>query len=89
MLSLGDYEKAKRYGERSHAEALSADDAVWQLNAKVLIAHSQTKLRQYREAEQTFNEALTLAREQSKKNFHVQKSTKSNFQRFKVYQVRF
>lgn len=62
----GDYDKSKRYGERSYAEAVSANDPVWQLNAKVLIAHSQTKLRNYREAETTFNEALTLAKDQSK-----------------------
>lgn len=66
--SVGDYEKAKRHGEQSLQEAIDASDAVWQLNAKVLIAHSQTKLRQYRDAEQTFSEALTLARDQSKSN---------------------
>jgi hypothetical protein len=36
------------------------------LNAKVLVAHSETKLRQYREAEQTFDEALVLAKDQRK-----------------------
>lgn len=42
------------------------NDPIWQLNAKVLVAHSQTKLRQYREAEQTFEEALVLAKDQRK-----------------------
>ncbi len=36
------------------------------MNAKVLVAHSETKLRQYREAEQTFDEALVLAKDQRK-----------------------
>lgn len=62
----GDYERSKRYGERSYTEAVDVDDPVWQLNAKVLVAHSQTKLRQYREAEQTFDEALVLAKDQRK-----------------------
>ncbi|UJR35342.1 hypothetical protein I4U23_028101 [Adineta vaga] len=63
-FGLGDYERAKRYGERSYVEAVAVNDPVWQLNAKVLVAHSQAKLRQYREAEQTFEEALALARDQ-------------------------
>ncbi|CAF1384950.1 unnamed protein product [Adineta steineri] len=63
-FGLGDYERSKRYGERSYVEAVAVNDPVWQLNAKVLVAHSQAKLRQYREAEQTFEEALTLARDQ-------------------------
>ena len=60
----GDYERSKRYGERSYAEAVAAKDPVWPLNAKVLIAHSQAKLRQYRQAEDTFKEALELAQNQ-------------------------
>lgn len=62
----GDYERAQKYGERSYAAAVEVNDPIWQLNAKVLVAHSQTKLRQYREAEQTFEEALVLARDQRK-----------------------
>jgi hypothetical protein len=65
-LCLGDYERARRYGERSFNEAVDVNDPVWQLNAKVLVAHSQTKLREYREAEQTFDEALVLAKDQRK-----------------------
>ncbi|CAF0762513.1 unnamed protein product [Rotaria sp. Silwood1] len=64
-FGLGDFERSKRYGERSFTEAVAVNDAVWQLNAKVLVAHSQTKLRQYREAEQTFDEALSLAKDQN------------------------
>ncbi|CAF3582320.1 unnamed protein product [Rotaria sordida] len=64
-FGLGDFERSKRYGERSFTEAVAVNDAVWQLNAKVLVSHSQTKLRQYREAEQTFDEALTLAKDQN------------------------
>ncbi|CAF2535221.1 unnamed protein product [Rotaria sp. Silwood2] len=64
-FGLGDFERSKRYGERSFTEAVAVNDAVWQLNAKVLAAHSQTKLRQYREAEQTFDEALSLAKDQN------------------------
>ena len=41
-------------------------DPIWQLNAKVLVAHSETKLRQYRDAERTFDEALVLAKDQRK-----------------------
>ncbi|CAF1123841.1 unnamed protein product [Adineta ricciae] len=63
-FGLGDYERAKRYGERSYVEAVAANDPIWQLNAKVLVAHSETKLRQYRDAEKTFEEALELARDQ-------------------------
>ena len=68
---LGDYERAKRYGERSFHEAVDVGDPVWQLNAKVLVAHSQAKLRQYREAEQTFDEALVLAKDQRKFDFII------------------
>ncbi|CAF5213491.1 unnamed protein product, partial [Rotaria magnacalcarata] len=64
-FGLGDYERSKLYGERSFTEAVAVNDTVWQLNAKVLVAHSQTKLRQYREAEQTFVEALALAKDQN------------------------
>jgi hypothetical protein len=67
FLLKGDYERSKNYGERSFTEAVEVNDPVWQLNAKVLVAHSQTKLRQYREAEQTFDEALVLAKDQRKK----------------------
>ena len=63
---VGDFERSKRYGERSYTEAVEVNDPIWQLNAKVLVAHSQTKLRQYREAEQTFDEALILAKDQRK-----------------------
>ena len=66
LLYLGDYERSKYYGERSFTEAVAVEDPIWQLNAKVLVAHSQTKLRQYREAEKSFEEALTLAKDQSK-----------------------
>ncbi len=45
---------------------MEVNDPVWQLNAKVLVAHSQTKLREDREAEQTFDEALVLAKNQRK-----------------------
>jgi tetratricopeptide (TPR) repeat protein len=65
-FGLGDYERSKRYGERSYTEAVDVSDPVWQLNAKVLVAHSQTKLREYRDAEQTFDEALVLAKDQRK-----------------------
>ena len=47
-------------------EAVAVKDFVWQLNAKVLVAHSQTRLREYREAEKTFDEAFNLAKDQSK-----------------------
>lgn len=67
-FGLGDYERSKRYGERSFHEAVDVGDPVWQLNAKVLVAHSQAKLRQYREAAQTFEEALALAKDQRVKN---------------------
>ncbi len=63
---IGDYERSKRYGERSYIEAVEVKDPIWQLNAKVLVAHSETKLRQYREAERTFDEALVLAKDQRK-----------------------
>ncbi|CAF1646302.1 unnamed protein product, partial [Didymodactylos carnosus] len=63
-FGLGDYERSQAYGNRSFTEAVEVSDPVWQLNAKVLVAHSQTKLRQYREAEKTFDEALVLAKDQ-------------------------
>ena len=66
VFRSGDYERSKRYGERSYVEAVAANDPVWPLNAKVLIAHSQAKLRQYRQAEGTFKEALELAQNQRK-----------------------
>ncbi len=40
-LELGNYEKAKEYGEKSLASAQEADDPVWQLNATVLIAQAE------------------------------------------------
>jgi hypothetical protein len=53
---------------------VEVNDPVWQLNAKVLVAHSQTKLREYREAEQTFDEALVLAKDQRKFIFKKNKT---------------
>ncbi len=43
-LELGNYEKAKEYGEKSLASAQEADDPVWQLNATVLIAQAEGRL---------------------------------------------
>jgi len=57
--------KAKEYGEKSLEEAKKAGDEVWQLNASVLIAQSQTKLGEFGEAIESFRSALDMARLQN------------------------
>ncbi len=47
-LELGNYSDAKDFGEQSFEAALEADDAVWQLNASVLIAQADGMLFKFK-----------------------------------------
>lgn len=40
-LEMGDFSNAKEYGEKSLSAAEDAEDDLWELNARVLIAQSQ------------------------------------------------
>ena len=42
-LELNDATEAKQYGDRSLEVALEANDSLWQLNAKILVAQSESK----------------------------------------------
>lgn len=43
-LELGEYNEAKDYGEKSIDAAKDADDAGWQLHARVLVAQSEGRI---------------------------------------------
>ena len=47
-LELGDNAKAKDFGEKSLVAAKDAEDDVWQLNAGVLVAQAEGKVRKER-----------------------------------------
>ncbi|XP_071967781.1 outer dynein arm-docking complex subunit 4 [Engystomops pustulosus] len=61
-LELEILEEAKGYGERSLQEAEEAGDVEWQLNASVLVAQAQVKLKDYQSAVISFEKALEKAR---------------------------
>lgn len=44
-LELGHYQEARDFGEKSFKAAQEAGDDMWQLNASVLIAQSEGKIR--------------------------------------------
>jgi hypothetical protein len=41
---MGQYDKAKDFGEKSSAKAVKAEDDMWKLNATVLIAQAEGPL---------------------------------------------
>lgn len=61
-LELKYYQDAKEFGQRSLAAAEQADDKVWQLNATVLAAQAEVKLGDLKDALQSFEKALDLAK---------------------------
>ncbi|XP_066442606.1 outer dynein arm-docking complex subunit 4 [Eleutherodactylus coqui] len=61
-LELELLEEARNYGVRSQYEAEEARDAEWQLNASVLVAQAQVKLKDYQSAVTNFENALEKAR---------------------------
>lgn len=61
-LELKYYQDAKEFGQKSLAAAEQAGDKVWQLNATVLEAQAEVKLGDLREALQSFEKALDLAK---------------------------
>jgi tetratricopeptide (TPR) repeat protein len=61
-LELGNASKALEFGEQSMEAATDACDHTWQLNASVLLAQANVKLRQYEEAVDCFERALDLAK---------------------------
>jgi len=63
-LELNVNDKAKEFGQSSLQEARKAGDAVWQLNASVLIAQAQVKLEDYAEAIESFRRGLEMAKQQ-------------------------
>ncbi|XP_073539650.1 outer dynein arm-docking complex subunit 4 isoform X2 [Phyllobates terribilis] len=61
-LELELLEEARDYGVRSQHEAEEAGDVEWQLNASVLVAQAQAKLKDYQSAVINFEKALEKAR---------------------------
>ncbi|XP_040291742.1 outer dynein arm-docking complex subunit 4 isoform X1 [Bufo bufo] len=61
-LELELFEEARDYGVRSQQEAEEAEDVEWQLNASVLVAQAQVKLKDYQSAVINFEKALEKAR---------------------------
>ncbi|KAM9296711.1 outer dynein arm-docking complex subunit 4 [Gastrophryne carolinensis] len=61
-LELELLENANDYGLKSQLEAEEAGDVEWQLNANVLVAQTQVKLKDYQSAVTNFEKALELAR---------------------------
>ncbi|XP_055874374.1 outer dynein arm-docking complex subunit 4-like isoform X1 [Biomphalaria glabrata] len=66
-LELGNNKEAKEYGEKSLTSAQEADDAGWQLHARVLIAQSEVKCEELEAASDSFTLALELAEQQNDK----------------------
>ncbi|XP_077315659.1 outer dynein arm-docking complex subunit 4 isoform X4 [Lithobates pipiens] len=61
-LELGLLEDARNYGMKSQEEAEEAGDVEWQLNASVLVAQAQVKLKDYQSAVGNFEKALKKAK---------------------------
>lgn len=61
-LELGLLEDARNYGMKSQEEAEEAGDVEWQLNASVLVAQAQVKLKDYQSAVGNFEIALKKAK---------------------------
>lgn len=61
-LELGLLEDARNYGMKSQEEAEEAGDVEWQLNASVLVAQAQVKLKDYQSAAGNFEIALKKAK---------------------------
>ncbi|XP_031750580.1 tetratricopeptide repeat protein 25 isoform X2 [Xenopus tropicalis] len=61
-LELERTAEAKDYGEKSQQEADAAEDIEWQLNACVLLAQAEVKLKHYQSAITSFENALERAR---------------------------
>jgi tetratricopeptide (TPR) repeat protein len=60
-LELGDFPAARDLGEKSLVAAREAQDNMWQLNASVLIAQTESKLGELPAALQSFQRSLELA----------------------------
>ncbi|EDV21041.1 uncharacterized protein TRIADDRAFT_30804 [Trichoplax adhaerens] len=61
-LELEHYVEARRYGEKSLANAEEAQDNEWQLNACVLIAQANVKLSNIADAVEMFERGLEIAK---------------------------
>ncbi|KAK2496869.1 hypothetical protein MC885_015312, partial [Smutsia gigantea] len=61
-LELGQAWQAQNYGEKSQQCAEEEGDIEWQLNASVLVAQAQVKLRDFESAVNTFGKALKRAK---------------------------
>ncbi|KAM5134981.1 outer dynein arm-docking complex subunit 4 isoform 2-T2 [Mantella aurantiaca] len=61
-LELELLEDARNYGMKSQEEAEEAGDEEWQLNASVLLAQAQVKLKDYQSAIRNFEKALEKAK---------------------------
>lgn len=59
------HEKAKENGKLSLESAQQADDQVWQLNASILVAHAELKLKDNEKSLEMFERSLELARRQN------------------------
>ncbi|XP_053550123.1 outer dynein arm-docking complex subunit 4 [Bombina bombina] len=61
-LELDMTDEAKDYGEKSQQAAEDSEDTEWQLNASVLVAQAEVRLKDYRSAVTNFEKALEKAK---------------------------
>ena len=59
------------FGEKSVSAAEEAQDDMWLLNATVLIAQAQVKLKDFSSAHDMFIKALDMAKSQGKKRWKM------------------
>ena len=63
-LELDNYTEALSFGEKSVSAAEEAKDGMWLLNATVLVAQAQVKLKDYSSAHEMFLKALDMSKSQ-------------------------
>ena len=70
-LEIENFSEALLFGEKSVSAAEEAQDDMWRLNATVLIAQAQVKLKDLGSAHEMFNKALDMAKSQGKKRLKM------------------
>ena len=65
-LEIENFSEALLFGEKSVSAAQEAQDDMWLLNATVLIAQAQVKLKDFSSAHDMFIKALDMAKSQGK-----------------------
>ncbi len=63
-LELENFKESRSFGERSIVAAQEAQDDMWLLNATVLVAQAEVRLKDYEKALESFETALEMAKSQ-------------------------